>query len=70
MLSLYFIWGWVSVACPSAGWALMFMTNDGGVFYNECYYMFYNGVVWYNPPEKYVPDHVLESQGLPPAPAQ
>ena len=37
----------------SSFWFLL--VNDGGVFYNECYYMFYNGVVWYNPPEPFVP---------------
>ena len=50
MLSLYSIWGWISTACPVTGAVVMALTNDGGVFYNECYYMFYNGVVWYNPP--------------------
>ena len=54
MLSLYIIWGWISYACPISGWFFLFFTNDGGVFYNECYYMFYNGVVWYNRPEPYV----------------
>ena len=54
MVALYVVWGWVAFACPQASfWALMI--NDGGVFYNECYYMFYNGVVWYNPPKAYVP---------------
>ena len=53
MLALYNIWGWISFACPASGFILMFLTNDGGVFYNECYYMFYNGVVWYNPPAPY-----------------
>ena len=53
MLSLYTIWGWISMACPTNGAILMFLTNDGGIFYNECYYMFYNGVVWYNPPAPY-----------------
>ena len=52
-VALYVVWGWISIACPAAGfWALI--VNDGGVFYNECYYMFYNGVVWYNPPTPYV----------------
>ena len=55
MLSLYIIWGWVSYACPFSGWFFLTFANDGGVFYNECYYMFYNGVVWYNPPEPYKP---------------
>ena len=51
-VALYVVWGWISIACPAAGfWALLI--NDGGVFYNECYYMFYNGVVWYNPPKPY-----------------
>ena len=53
MLALYNIWGWISFACPGSGLILMGLTNDGGVFYNECYYMFYNGVVWYNPPAPY-----------------
>ena len=60
MLSLYYIWGWISMSCPAAGYVLMSLTNDGGVFYNECYYMFYNGVVWYNPPKEYIPSHALE----------
>ena len=55
MMSLYFIWGWVSYSCPIFGLVFLFLTNDGGVFYNECYYMFYNGVVWYNPPKPYEP---------------
>ena len=51
-VSLYVVWGWISIACPAAGfWALI--VNDGGVFYNECYYMFYNGIVWYNAPKPY-----------------
>ena len=54
MLSLYMVWGWISWNCSLS--AIFFlMVNDGGVFYNECYYMFYNGVVWYNPPEPFVP---------------
>ena len=48
------------MSCPAAGYVLMSLTNDGGVFYNECYYMFYNGVVWYNPPKEYIPSHALE----------
>ena len=54
MVALYIVWGWVAFICPQASfWTLMI--NDGGVFYNECYYMFYNGVVWYNPPKAYIP---------------
>ena len=54
MLSLYMVWGWISWNCSLS--AIFFLiVNDGGVFYNECYYMFYNGVVWYNPPEPFVP---------------
>ena len=53
MLSLYVVWGWMSYACSTAAIGFL-LVNDGGVFYNECYYMFYNGVVWYNPPEPYV----------------
>ena len=50
MLSLYFIWGWVSISCElNATLPLVF--NDGGKFYNECYYMFYNGVKWYKQPK-------------------
>ena len=53
MIALYLVWGWVSQACPQAGyWTLVI--NDGGQFLNECYYMFYNGVVWYNPPKTWV----------------
>ena len=53
MLSLYIVWGWMSYACSTAAIGFL-LVNDGGVFYNECYYMFYNGVVWYNPPEPFV----------------
>ena len=52
MIALYWVWGWVALACPIVSYWALFL-NDGGVFYNECYYMFYNGVVWYNPPEPY-----------------
>lgn len=53
MIALYLVWGWVATTCPYAGyWGLIL--NDGGVFQNECYYMFYNGVVWYNPPKPWV----------------
>jgi hypothetical protein len=53
MIALYLVWGWVSYACPQAGFWTM-VVNDGGQFANECYYMFYNGVVWYNPPKIWV----------------
>ena len=52
MLGLYFIWFWVAQICEWAAFVPL-LFNDGGRFYNECYYMFYNGVVWYNPPEPY-----------------
>lgn len=53
MVGMYIIWGWIAWGCPIAAfWPLFF--NDGGVFQNECYYMFYKGVVWYNPPKPYV----------------
>ena len=52
MVALYTVWYWVSTMCPYAAfWSLFF--NDGGVFSNECYYMFYNGVVWYKPPKPF-----------------
>ena len=63
MISLYFIWGWVSYACPFSGWFFLIL-NDGGVFYNECYYMFYNGVVWYTPPEPYIIKNKKETVDL------
>ena len=52
MVSLYAIWYWIASACEFAAF-IPLIFNDGGNFYNECYYMFYNGVVWYNPPEPY-----------------
>ena len=51
-IALYVIWIWVEVACELLS-VVPILLNDGGEFYNECYYMFYNGVVWYNPPEPY-----------------
>ena len=52
MNALYFIWLWVATWCEMV--ALLPLTfNDGGKFYNECYYMFYNGVVWYKSPKPY-----------------
>eukprot|EP00355_Strombidium_rassoulzadegani_P001153 CAMPEP_0168610972 /NCGR_PEP_ID=MMETSP0449_2-20121227/2090_1 /TAXON_ID=1082188 /ORGANISM="Strombidium rassoulzadegani, Strain ras09" /LENGTH=58 /DNA_ID=CAMNT_0008651349 /DNA_START=259 /DNA_END=435 /DNA_ORIENTATION=- len=52
MNALYSIWGWVGFSCEAAAYWQLFI-NDGGQFYNECYYMFYNGVVWYKSPEPY-----------------
>lgn len=49
---LYLVWFWVANVCEWGAW-LPLVLNDGGEYYNECYYMFYNGVVWYNPPEPY-----------------
>ena len=54
MLALYVIWYFVAFNCPNASWWLLFF-NDGGEFYNECYYMFFNGVKFYKPPRPYVP---------------
>ena len=52
MGSLYAIWLWIATWCEMTSfWPLLL--NDGGKFYNECYYMFYNGVVWYNAPKPY-----------------
>jgi len=51
-LCLYAIWAYVGDLCEMAAWAPL-LFNDGGKFYNECYYMFYNGVVWYNAPKPY-----------------
>ena len=53
MLVFYMIWGNIGYFCEAAAFWSLFFTNDGGLFYNECYYMFYNGVVWYNPPTKF-----------------
>ena len=52
MFSLYNIWWTVSTMCE---WNALgpLLLNDGGKFYNECYYMFYNGVVWYRMPRPY-----------------
>ena len=51
-LCLYAVWFWVANVCEW-GALLPLILNDGGEYYYECYYMFYNGVVWYNPPEPY-----------------
>ena len=62
MLALYVVWYWIAFVCPMAAfWPLFF--NDGGVFHNECYYMFYNGVVWYKPPERYVRSNNIFGNG-------
>ena len=51
-ICLYMIWAYVGELCEIAAWPPL-LFNDGGKFYNECYYMFYNGVVWYNAPKPY-----------------
>ena len=52
MQALYIVWGWTSFICPIAALTPL-LFNDGGEFYNQCYYMFYNGVQWYNAPTPY-----------------
>ena len=52
MNALYLIWLWVASWCEIIS-LLPLTFNDGGKFYNECYYMFYNGVVWYKSPKPY-----------------